>query len=151
MAIGAHAGDDMGRSVIQIDENIASIAMLGIRPKVDVEALQVPCAQEAQHGSACQLACIPETFSWAGPACGTMNQADEIEIIRHGRELATNHVRAEEECAVEHEHENAIQAPRVYNGFSSNGNNPLKAVSQSRGAPQPNLFSKPRMEWLSAD
>jgi hypothetical protein len=49
-------------------------------------------------------------------------------------------VQSEEECAVGHGHENAIQAPRAYNGFSSNGNNPLKAVSQSRGAPQLSPF-----------
>jgi hypothetical protein len=45
-------------------------------------------------------------------------------------------VQSGEECAVGHGHENAIRAPRAYNGFSSNGNDPLKAVSQSRGALQ---------------
>jgi len=135
MAIGAHARDDIDRGLVQVDQNIASIAMLGVRPEIDVKALKITCAQEAQHGSPCQLARIPETFSWTDPVCCTVNQADEIEIIRHGRELAANGMQSEEECAVGHEHENAIQAPRANNGFSANGNNPLKAVSQSRGAP----------------
>jgi len=69
-----------------------------------------------------------------------MDQANEIEIIRHGRQLATNRVRGQEESAIEHGIENAAEAPRTYNGFSANGNNPLNAVSQSRGAPQ-SLFS----------
>jgi len=136
MTIGAHARDNIGSGAIQVEQNIASIAMLGIRPKIDVKALKVTCAQEAQHGSPCQLASIPETFSGTRLARGTVNQAEEIEIIRHGRGLATNGVESEEECAVGHGYENAIQAPRAYNGFSSNGKNPLKAVSQSRGAPQ---------------
>jgi hypothetical protein len=55
-----------------------------------------------------------------------VNQADEIEIIRHGREMAANSVQSKEECAVGHEHENAIQAPCANNGFSVNGYNPLR-------------------------
>jgi hypothetical protein len=55
-----------------------------------------------------------------------VNQADEIEIFRHGREMAANSVQGKEECAVGHEHENAIQAPCANTGFSVNGNNPLR-------------------------
>jgi hypothetical protein len=45
-------------------------------------------------------------------------------------------MRGDEESAIGHGHENAAEAPRAYNGFSLNGNNPLNAVSHSRGAPQ---------------
>jgi hypothetical protein len=72
MAIGAHARDDIGSGVIQVEQNITGIAMLGIRPEIDVKALKVTCAQEAQHASPCQLARIPETFSWTGPARGAI-------------------------------------------------------------------------------
>ena len=68
-----------------------------------------------------------------------MDQANEIEIIRHGRELATNRAGHQKESAIEHEQENAAKAPRAYNGFSANGNNPLKAVSHSSGASQADL------------
>jgi hypothetical protein len=43
-------------------------------------------------------------------------------------------VPGKKESAIEHSLENAIEAPRDYNEFSANGNNPLKPVSQSRGA-----------------
>ena len=54
MAIGAHARDDIGSGVIQVEQNITGIAMLGIRPlgirpEIDVKALKVTCAQEAQQ------------------------------------------------------------------------------------------------------
>jgi hypothetical protein len=46
-------------------------------------------------------------------------------------------MRGDEESAIGHGHaENAAEAPRAYNGFSLNGNNPLNVVSHSRGAPQ---------------
>ena len=50
--------------------------------------------------------------------------------------MAANGVQSEEKCAVGHEQENAIQAPRANNGVSANGNNALKAVSQSRNSPE---------------
>jgi hypothetical protein len=57
-----------------------------------------------------------------------MNHSDEIEIIRHGRELAADRLRGKKESAIEHGDENAMAAPRHYNDFSANGNNPLKSV-----------------------
>jgi hypothetical protein len=63
-----------------------------------------------------------------------VNQTDEVEIIRHGRELAANRMGHQKESAIEHEHDNAAEASRAFKGFSANGNNPLKPVSQSRGA-----------------
>jgi hypothetical protein len=65
-----------------------------------------------------------------------VNQTDEVEIIRHGRELAANRMGHQKESAIEHEHDNAAEASRAFKGFSANGNNPLKPVSQSRGALQ---------------
>ena len=75
-----------------------------------------------------------------------MNQADEVESIGHGRELAADSIPGKKESAIEHGDENAIEAPRNYNEFSVNGNNPLNSVSQSRGAPQiatPTAFAQP--------
>ena len=136
MAISAHAGKDMGSGVIQIEENIAGIAMLGIGQQIDVIPLTVACAQKAHHSSTHQLTTIPKPFSWTRLSCGTMNQADEVEIIGHGRELAADSVRGEEESAIEHGLENESEAPRHYNDFSANGNDPLNSVSQPRGALQ---------------
>jgi len=65
-----------------------------------------------------------------------VNQSDEVESIRHGRELAADSIPGKKESAIEHGDENAIEAPRNYNEVSVNGNNPLNSVSQSRGALQ---------------
>lgn len=59
-----------------------------------------------------------------------------MEIIRHGRELATDCVQSEKESAIGHGPENKAEQPRTYDDFSTNGNDPLNTVSQSRGAPQ---------------
>jgi hypothetical protein len=137
MTMGSHKRQHIGSGVIQVEENIASVAKLCVGEKINVKTLKIACAQEAQHRSPLQLTNIPHSFTWARPSCGAVDQADEIEIIRHGRQLATDCMQSEEESAIEHSLENAIEAPRDYNDFSVNGNNPLKPVSQSRGAPQP--------------
>ena len=136
MAVGSHPGQHIGRGVIQVEENIAGVAILGVGEKIDVKALKVACAQEAQYRSPHQLTNIPHSFAWARPSCGAMKQANEIELVGHRRQLAADCMRGDEESAIGHGHENAAEAPRAYNGFSLNGNNPLNAVSHSRGAPQ---------------
>ena len=72
------------------------------------------------------------SFSWTRLSCGAVNQADEVESIGHGRELAADSVPGKKESAIEHGDENAIEAPRNYNEFSVNGNNPLNSPSRER-------------------
>jgi len=136
MAIGSHERKNLGSSVIQVEENIAGVAMLGIGQQINIMTLKVACAKKAHHRTACQLTRIPNPFSWTRFSGEAMNHADEIEIIRHGRELAAHSVPGKKKSAIAHGHENATKASRAYNDFSANGNNPLKSVSQSRGAPQ---------------
>jgi len=136
MAMGSHSGQHIGRGMIQVKENIAGVAILGIGEKIDVKALKVACAQEAQHRSPHQMSHIPHSFTRARPSCGAVDQANEIELIRHRRQLAAHCMRGDEESAIRHGHENAAEAPRAYKGFSLNGNNPLNAVSHPKGAPQ---------------
>jgi hypothetical protein len=136
MAISTHAGKDIGRGVIEVKQNVAGVALLGIGQKIDVITLLVTCAQKAHHRSTYQLTRIPHSFSWTRLACDAVNQADEVESIRHGRELAADSIPGKKESAIEHGDENAIEAPPNYNEVSVNGNNPLNSVSQSRGALQ---------------
>ena len=136
MAIGTHAGNDIGSGVIEVNQNVTGVALLGIGQKIDVITLLVTCAQKAHHRSTHQLTCIPHSFSWTRLSRSAVNQADEVESIGHGRELAADSVPSKKESAIEHGDENAIEAPRNYNEFSANGNNPLNSVSQSKGAPQ---------------
>src|SRR5215472_14225039 len=69
MAIGSHARQNIRRRVIQIEENIAGVAILSEREKVDVKALKVACAQEAQYRSPQQLTNIPHSLAWTRPSC----------------------------------------------------------------------------------
>ena len=108
MAIGSHAWQGIGR-VIQVEENIAGVARLGEGEKIDVKALKVACTQEAQYRSPQQLTNIPHSFAWARPSCEAMNQANEIELIRHGRKLAADCVQRKEESAIKHGPENAAK------------------------------------------
>jgi len=88
----------------------------------------------------------PEQIQHIGPICSRPRSyrlprsastfQRYVSCLSSGREMAANGVQSEEECAVGHEHENRIQAPRANNGVSANGNNALKAVSQSRNSPE---------------
>src|ERR1700756_4310412 len=111
--------------MIQVQENIAGIAMLGIGQKINIMTLKVSCAQKAHHRSASQQTRIPNPFSGRRFSGEAMNHADEVEIIRHRRELALHGVQGKKESAIAHGHENAIEASRDYNDFSANGNNSL--------------------------
>lgn len=142
MAIGSHELQDIVSGVIEIEENVAGVILLGIGKKIYVITLMVTCAQKAHHRSTHQLTSTPKPFSWTRLTCGAVNQVDEVEIIRHGRELAADSVRGKKESTVEHEYENAIKAPGNYNDFSASGCNPLKPVSQPRGSLQPFPLSR---------
>jgi len=54
-----------------------------------------------------------------------VNQTDEVEIIRHGRELAANRMGHQKESAIEHEHDNAAEASRAFKGFQRTVTTPL--------------------------
>jgi hypothetical protein len=110
--------------VIQIEENVAGVTLLGVGQKIYVKTLMVACAQKAYHRSTHQLTSIPKPFSWTWLTCGAVNQADKVEIIRHGRHLAADGVPGKEESAIAHGHENAIEAPRDYNEFFSERQQP---------------------------
>jgi len=109
MAIGSHARQNIRPEVIQIEENIAGVTILSEGEKIDVKALKVACTQEAQYRSPQQLTNIPHSFAWARPSCEAMNQANEIELIRHGRKLAADCVQRKEESAIKHGPENAAK------------------------------------------
>jgi hypothetical protein len=125
MAMGSHPGQHIGRGVIQVEENIAGVAILGVGEKIDVKALKVASPQEAQYRSPHQLTNIPHSFAWARPSCAAIDQANEIELIGHSRQLAADSVQGEKKSAVEHGFENAIEAPRRYNDFQRTATTPL--------------------------
>jgi len=135
MAIASHERKNRGSGVIQVEENVAGIALLGIGQKINIMSLQVASAEKAHHRSACQMTCIPNSFSRTRFSGEAMNHADEIEIIRHGRELTAHSVPGKKKSAIAHGHDNAIEASRDYNDFSANGNNPLTQCLSPRVHP----------------
>ena len=92
--------------MIQVEEDVTRIAAIGVRPEEDVEVPIVVCAQKTHHGVACQLLRGPPPLSRSWSMADGMDQADQINLIRHRRELATDSL-PREKFAVEHgaEHE----------------------------------------------
>jgi hypothetical protein len=63
-----------------------------------------------------------------------MNQPDQVQIMRHGRELAANRLPGQKEAAIQHATMLRLKGTR-YNRFSTNGNCVFSAVSHPRGSP----------------
>jgi hypothetical protein len=120
---GAHAGKDKGSGVIKIEQNIAGVAMLGKGQQIDVIPLTVACAPKAHDRSRHQLTRIPKPFSRTRLSRGPMNQAEKVEIIRHGRERRIAcEVRKNPRSNAD---SSAIESPCRYKDFSAISNNPL--------------------------
>jgi len=135
MPMGSHPRQNISGGLIQVQENIAGVAILGVGENVEIKALKITTAQKAQHRCSDQMTHIPHSFPWTNPSSRAMDQANEIEIIGHGRQLAANCVQSQKESVIGHAYENAAVGPCDYNQLSTNGNSPLNSLSQSRGAP----------------
>jgi len=102
----AHVLEYVRACVIQVKEDVARVAAFGVRPEVDIKAQAMVCAQKMYHAVAGQLLCGPQTLSGSWFPFDGMDEADQIERIRHRRQLATYRLLGES-FAVEHgaEHE----------------------------------------------
>ena len=69
---------------------------------VYVAAFAVANAQEPDGGRMAQLGSGPQSLSWERPSGLVVNETDEIEVVRHGRELAAYGLHGEIESEVEH-------------------------------------------------
>lgn len=102
MPMGAHGGEDAGAGLIQIDEHVAGILLVGVGVEVDVTAFAVATAQESHGGSLGEQSSGPEAFSRGWSSSGLVNQTDEIEFVGHGRELSADGLQSQEESAIKH-------------------------------------------------
>ncbi len=125
MTISSYEFKDTRWGVIEVEENIAGITILGIGEQIYVVTLAVACAQKAHRRSTPQLTRIPKPFSRTHSACGMVNQTDEVKFIRHSRQLAADSVQGKKKSALGHGFENAIEAPRRYNDFQRTATTPL--------------------------
>ena len=82
---------------------------------------------------------------------GAVDQTDEIEIIRHARQLAANSLQGKKESALKHENENELEAPCTRSNFQrlvnsvltyclSSGDNPKLCQNTPLIGPLGDLF-----------
>ena len=88
--------------VIQVHQDIAGIALLGVGLKVHVTAFPVAHAQEAEVAGWVQLGSGPQPLSGESSSGLVVNQSDQVEVVRHGRELAAHGQQSQMESTVEH-------------------------------------------------
>src|SRR5450755_3634765 len=103
VSLCAHGFDDGWTGAIQIDEDVARIALFRVGVKVHVAALPVADAQKSNGGGMRQLRSRPQPLSGECPSGLGVNETDEIEVVRHGRKLPAYGLYGEIGSAVEHD------------------------------------------------
>jgi hypothetical protein len=99
-SIGTHGVDDLRVSPIQIEEDVAGIAAVGIRPKVNIESLAIATTQKAYNRRLRELIGRPESLSRAAASGNRMNQTEQIKFVGHGRDLAADGVQGDKQSAL---------------------------------------------------
>ena len=102
MSVGAHGFEDGRVGVVQIQQNVAGVAVGGEGLEVDVTSFAVPYAEEPHGGPLCQLSGRPKPLAGKGPSGAVVDQTDQIELARRGRHLALDRLPREEEAAIGH-------------------------------------------------
>lgn len=103
VSLGAHGFHNGWAGAIQIDEDVAGIALLRVGVNVYVAAFPVAHAQEPDGGGMGQLSSRPQPLSGECPSGLGMNETDEIEVVRHGPELSAYGLYREIGSEVEHD------------------------------------------------
>lgn len=133
MPVGPHGLNNIPMGVIKIEKNIAGVALLSIGQKIYVIAV-IAFAQKAH-----QLPGIPKPFSGGIPSAAAVNQANEVELTAHRRQLRRTTCEVMKNPRSDTELVTRIREwARVlgtYNEFSVNDNTP-NCVSQPRDALQ---------------
>ena len=109
---GPHGLHNGWVSVIQIDEDIAGVALLCVGMEVHVTAFAVANAQEPDGGRMGQLGNRPQPLSGECSASLVMDETDEIQVARHGRELVAHGPQSEMESTIEHGPDFGIERAR---------------------------------------
>jgi hypothetical protein len=90
--------------VVQIQQNIAGVPVVSVRLNVHITALTIANAQEANRRLLAQLSGAPEPFARECRSGSVMNQPDQVEIMRHRRELPPDGMQREEQATIKHKH-----------------------------------------------
>jgi hypothetical protein len=112
-----HPLDCGGRiGVVQIQQNVASVAVIRIGLKVHVTAFSITNAQESQRRLLAQLSDGPQPFSRECGSSGVVNQPNQIEITRHRGKLSSDRAQRKEQPTTRHKH-NGRRANSPYNAL----------------------------------
>jgi hypothetical protein len=133
MSVGAHELHDRRISAVQIDENIACILVSGVGLDVYVASLAVADAQEPDSRGMHQLSRLPKSFSGKRTTCLVVNQADQIQLVRHRGELATDGLASQEKPTVVHDRNFAIATTRRTMNSQPTANSVLTVCLTSGG------------------
>jgi hypothetical protein len=111
----AHVFDHPRAGLVQVEEHVARTAAFGIWPEIDIAALVIAFAQTAHDGSARQILRGPQPSSRSWSVCDGVNQADQIELVRHSRQLSADGLAREKQSEVEHaaEDESGARCPAM--------------------------------------
>ena len=91
---------------------MARIAFLAIGLDVYVAALPIAWAQKSYSGRIRELSRDPQPLSGESPPDRMVNQAYQVKVVRHRRELAAYRLHGEIESTVEHGHNFEIAGNR---------------------------------------
>ncbi len=132
MSVGAHDLHDHRSSTIQVDENIACVLVSGVGLDVHVASLAVANAQKPDGSHTHQLGCRPKPFSGKRTTCLVVNQANQIQLVGHRRELATDGMPSQKKSTV-HDRNFAIETTRRTMNFQRTANSVLTVCLTSGG------------------
>jgi hypothetical protein len=97
MAVGAHRRQHHGIGLIQVDQDIAGVAILSIGVEVNLAALAIAYPQKTNGRQVRQLCGRPQSLSETRPLGQTVDQPNQVKLARHGRQLAADSLRGEDE------------------------------------------------------
>jgi hypothetical protein len=143
MPMGAHFFQNGCIAVIEIQQDIAGVVVFCIGLDIYVTAFTITNAQKSDHRFIGQLIGRPKAFAGEGATGSVVNQADQIEVVGHGRELTADGLQREEEAAIQHKCPRTPGIP-AYDAFmvclcgskgkdsTGNGTCPTSGLSQKR-------------------
>lgn len=142
MSVGAHEIHGRRIGTIQIDQNIASVLVGGVRLDVHVATLAVASAQKPDSCRTHQQVCGPKSFPRKRTACLVVNQADQVQLVGHCHELAADGLSSQKESTVVHDRNCAIEAADRTMNLQRTANSVLTVCLTSGGR-----FKPARLFW----
>jgi len=102
MPVAAHGVQHRRLGMVQVDQDIAGVAVCGKRLKVNVITFAIAYAQETHGGWPTELRGGPQAFPGEGQAGGVMDEAHQIELAGHAAQLPPNNLGGGKQSRIAH-------------------------------------------------